>query len=91
MKYSLHSLGELLTPLNRDFISAMSYIGFKLIGILRPHCPNIKLMKGKALSRGGEISKMYTCPRTSGLKKHLSVPMHYLSILLQIQMQVFTK
>jgi len=31
----------------------------------------------RLLPRGGEISKMFTCPRTSGLKKHLSVPMHY--------------
>ena len=29
----------------------------------------------------GEISKMYTCPRTSGFKDHLSVPMHNLSVL----------
>jgi len=50
-----------------------------------------KLISSSAVNRGGEISKMYTCPQTSGLKKHLSVPMHYLSILLQIQMQIFKK
>jgi len=38
------------------------------------------------------VAKSQKCILVHGqvvLKKHLSVPMHYLSILLQIQMQVF--
>jgi len=31
-------------------------------------------------TKGGEISKLYTCPQTTGCKKHLSVPRHYLPV-----------
>jgi len=45
------------------------------------------------LSHSG-VAKSQKCILVHGqmvLEKHLSVPMHYLSVLLQIQMQVFEK
>ena len=58
------------------------FIEVDVLAVARKQFPGTYTFPGSGAvkRRGGVISQMYTCPRTTGCKKHLSVPRHYLPV-----------